>query len=160
MSDLGSTSSAPAPGWEQQPAQSTYSGRGSGPRAGWWRRFAGAFLDGILVSIVNVVVTQVANSTVGCLAAIVVGNGYFEYFEGGPTGQTLGKKALGIRVIDANAGGSIGYGRALIRYFGRWISSIPLLLGYFWMLWDSERQCWHDKFATDYVVPVDAYPVR
>ena len=131
MSDLGSTSSAPAPGWEQQPAQSTYSGRGSGPRAGWWRRFAAAFLDGILVSIVNVVVSQVTDATVGSLASLAAGLAYFVYFEGGPTGQTLGKKALGIRVIDANAGGPIGYGRAVIRYFGRWISSIPFLLGYF-----------------------------
>ena len=29
----------------------------------------------------------------------VVSLAYFTYFEGGPTGQTLGKKALGIRVI-------------------------------------------------------------
>jgi hypothetical protein len=27
------------------------------------------------------------------------------------------------------------------------------------MLWDPERQCWHDKFAGDYVVPVASYPV-
>ncbi|HZB77797.1 MAG TPA: RDD family protein [Solirubrobacteraceae bacterium] len=160
MSDLGSTSSTPAPGWEQPSSPPAYAGKGSGPRAGWWRRFAAAFLDGILISIVNVIVSQVTDATVGYLASIVVGVAYFTYFEGGPTGQTLGKKALGIRVIDANAGGPIGYGRAVIRYFGRWISSIPLLLGYFWMLWDKERQCWHDKFATDYVVPEDAYPVR
>ena len=42
---------------------------------------------------------------------------YFVYFEGGPTGQTLGKRALGIRVIDLNTGGSIGYARALVRVF-------------------------------------------
>ena len=40
------------------------------------------------------------------------------------------------------------------------LAAIVVGIGYFWMLWDSERQCWHDKFATDYVVPVDAYPVR
>ena len=45
-----------------------------------------------------------------------------------------------------------------MRYFGRWVSAIPCLLGYFWMLWDKEKQTWHDKFATDVVVPVDAYP--
>ena len=42
-------------------------------------------------------------------------------------------------------------------------SAIPLGLGYFWMPWDPERQCWHDKMATDIVVttprhPVDAWP--
>jgi len=160
MSDLGSTSSTPAPGWEQPPAPPTYAGKGSGPRAGWWRRFGAAFLDGIIIGVVNLVFTQIADRNVGSLVSIVVGVAYFAYFEGGPTGQTLGKKALGIRVIDANAGGPIGYGRAVIRYFGRWISTIPILLGYFWMLWDGERQTWHDKFATAYVVPEEAYPVR
>ena len=33
------------------------------------------------------------------------------------------------------------------------------LLGYFWMLWDREKQTWHDKFANDVVVPTSAYPV-
>ena len=69
-------------------------------------------------------------------------------------------KAMGIRVIDANDGGPIGFGRGVIRYFGRIISAIPLGLGYWWMLWDPEKQCWHDKFASDYVVPESAYPIR
>ena len=40
------------------------------------------------------------------------------------------------------------------------VVAIPLGLGYWWMLWDPEKQCWHDKFATDYVVPESAYPIR
>ena len=28
------------------------------------------------------------------------------------------------------------------------------------MLWDREKQCWHDKFANDAVVPTSAYPVQ
>ena len=28
-----------------------------------------------------------------------------------------------------------------------------ILLGYLWMLWDSEKQCWHDKAANDVVIP-------
>jgi len=39
------------------------------------------------------------------------------------------------------------------------VSWVVFLLGYLWMLWDSEKQCWHDKFAGDVVVPVSAYPV-
>ena len=91
---------------------------------------------------------------------LLIGIGYFVYFEGGPTGQTLGKKALGIRVIDARAGGPIGYGRAFLRYIVEAIFSGILLLGYLWMLWDREKQTWHDKAATSVVVPEDAYPVR
>jgi uncharacterized RDD family membrane protein YckC len=56
-------------------------------------------------------------------------------------------------------GGPIGYGRGLLRYVGKITSSIPCLLGFLWMLWDREKQTWHDKIATTVVVPVDAYPV-
>ena len=164
MSDLGSSTSASPPGWEQPPASSqqqpAYTGTGSGPRAGWWRRFGAAFLDGLILGVVNGILTVALDQNVASVLSLVIGIGYFGYFEGGASGQTIGKKALGIRVIDANTGGPIGFGRALVRYFGRIISTIPLLLGYFWMLWDGERQTWHDKLATAYVVPESAYPVR
>jgi uncharacterized RDD family membrane protein YckC len=42
---------------------------------------------------------------------------------------------------------------------GRILSAIVCLLGYFWMLWDKEKQTWHDKFAASVVVPTSAYPV-
>jgi uncharacterized RDD family membrane protein YckC len=67
---------------------------------------------------------------------------------------------MNIRVVDADNGGPIGYGRAVLRYFARILSAIPCLLGYFWMLWDKNSQTWHDKFTTDVVVPTDAYPVE
>ncbi len=85
---------------------------------------------------------------------------YFTYFEGGPTGQTIGKRMLGIRVISLDDGGPIGYGRAFIRWIGRYVSAIVIFIGYFWMLWDEESQCWHDEFAGDVVVPVSSYPSR
>ena len=77
------------------------------------------------------------------------------------TGQTIGKRMLGIRVYDfGGSGGPIGYGRAFIRWLGRIISGIPCYLGYLWMLWDKEKQTWHDKLATTVVVPESAYPVE
>jgi uncharacterized RDD family membrane protein YckC len=130
----------------------------SGPRASFWRRFAAAFLDGIIFLVLDLIL-QAATGRAGALLAIVVGIVYFSYLEGSNSGQTIGKRALGIRVIDFRTGGPIGYGRAFIRYIGRIVSTIPCFLGYFWMLWDKERQCWHDKFATDVVVPVSSYPV-
>ena len=67
--------------------------------------------------------------------------------------------ALGIRVIDFNTGGPIGYGRAFIRWLVGLHLGCRVLLGYLWMLWDKEKQCWHDKVANDVVVPVQYYPV-
>ena len=56
-----------------------------------------------------------------------------------------------------NGGGPIGYSRALVRFLMRIISGAVFYLGYLWMLWDKEKQCWHDKAANDVVVPADAY---
>lgn len=82
------------------------------------------------------------------LVATVV---YFAKMEGG-SGQTLGKRALGIRVVDARTGGPIGTGRGVGRYFARVLSQFVCLLGYLWMLWDPEKQTWHDKMVNSYVV--------
>lgn len=104
-------------------------------------------------------VLLVAAKGVGYALGLLISVGYFVYFEGGPTGQTLGKRALGIRVVDFDTGGQIGYGRAFIRWIGRIVSGIVIYIGYLWMLWDREKQTWHDKFAGDVVVPVSSYPV-
>jgi uncharacterized RDD family membrane protein YckC len=63
-------------------------------------------------------------------------------------------------VLGFDNGASIGYGRAFVRWLVSIVSAIVLLLGYLWMLWDSEKQCWHDKAANDVVVPVQDYPLR
>ena len=134
-------------------------GKASGPRAGFWRRFGAVIIDGILVGIIEVVLDLVLKGA-GSAISVVINAIYFTYFIGSDAGATPGKQVLGIRVIDQNTGGPIGYGRAFIRWIGHIVSAVVLLLGYFWMLWDSEKQCWHDKFAGDLVVPTADYPVQ
>ena len=131
----------------------------SGPRAGFWRRFAALLIDGIALGIVTGILMAFMSRNAANGISSLIGLLYFSYFEG-TSGQTAGKKALDIRVIDFKTGGPIGFGRALIRYIGRIVSTIPLLLGYLWMLWDKEKQTWHDKFAGSVVVPESAYPVE
>lgn len=72
----------------------------------------------------------------------------------GKRGQTWGKRALGIRTVDLRMGQPIGPARAIGRYLARFLSSQPcgLCLGYFWMLWDNQRQTWHDKIVGTVVV--------
>jgi uncharacterized RDD family membrane protein YckC len=133
----------------------------SGPRAGFWQRFGAYLLDILLLLVFEIVVLVILHKALG-LAYVIVLVGSYAYFtilEGGPTGQTLGMRALGIRVIDFRAGGPIGYGRAFLRQIVKIISGAVFFLGYLWMLWDREKQCWHDKAANDVVVPIEAYPV-
>jgi uncharacterized RDD family membrane protein YckC len=144
----------------QQPAYQPPAGTGpSGPRANFGQRLVAYIIDAILIGIVYGILF-VINRTLGYVVGLLLGLVYLTYFEGSPSGQTVGKKAMGIRVIDFRTGGSIGYGRAFIRWIGRYVSGIPCLLGFFWMLWDKEKQTWHDKFANDVVVPESAYPVQ
>jgi uncharacterized RDD family membrane protein YckC len=132
----------------------------SGPRASFAQRLLGAFADVILVSIAGTLVNAVFNSRIAATVNFIVGIVYYVYLEGSPSGQTVGKRLANIRVIDFDSGGPIDRGRAAIRYFGRLLSGIVCFLGYFWMLWDSERQTWHDKLANSVVVPTSAYPVE
>jgi uncharacterized RDD family membrane protein YckC len=149
--------SEPAGAFPPAPPAYTPSGP-SGPRASFGRRLGAAFIDGIMLGVVNGILVAVLKAP-GYGIAIVVSLAYFGYFEGGASGQTVGKRVLGIRVIDFSAGGPIGFGRGAIRWVGRYVSTIPCLLGYFWMLWDKEKQTWHDKLANTVVVPVQYYPV-
>jgi uncharacterized RDD family membrane protein YckC len=125
----------------------------TGERAGFWRRFAAALIDGLIVGLATGI-PEAAFKNNGYLFGFVVASAYFTYFEGGPSGAGFGKRAMRIRVVDFRSGGSIGYRRGFIRYIGRIVSALAFYIGYLWMLWDSERQCWHDKFADDLVVPV------
>lgn len=131
----------------------------SGPRAGFWIRFGASFLDGLILSVPYIVVTIAAGPGTGYTVYLLASAAYFTLLEGSPRGQTIGKRACGIRVIDLAAGGPIGSGRAFIRWIGRFVSTIVLMLGYLWMLWDREKQTWHDKMANSVVVPTSAYPV-
>jgi uncharacterized RDD family membrane protein YckC len=131
----------------------------SGPRASFGRRLVALLIDGVLVAIVYGIVYAIVGETSASLVTLAVWFAYFTFFEGSPSGQTIGKRALGIRVIDFRAGGPIGFARGLGRTAARILSGLVCYLGYFWMLWDGEKQTWHDKLATTVVVPVAYYPV-
>jgi uncharacterized RDD family membrane protein YckC len=142
------------------PATQAAPGGPSGPRAGFWRRFGAFFIDALILGVVSSILRLVLGQGLGGALGLLIWIGYFTYFEGSASGQTPGKRALSIRVFDFGGGGSIGHGRAAIRAVSRYLSAIPCFLGYLWMLWDKEKQTWHDKLANDVVVPTTAYPVE
>ena len=139
------------------PPAGSYSSRSSGPRAGFWRRLAAFIIDGIVVGIVNFIILLALGRGAYYGLGTVISLAYGTYFEGGAGGATPGKMVLGIRVYDFRQGGAIGYSRALVRQLVKIVSGLVIFLGYLWMLWDKENQCWHDKAANDVVVPTAAY---
>jgi uncharacterized RDD family membrane protein YckC len=86
------------------------------------------------------------------IVGLIAGVLYYTQLEGG-TGQTLGARATGIRVVDATTGQPIGKGRAFGRFlFRSFISGSLCALGYLWAIWDPRRQTWHDKVVSSVVV--------
>jgi uncharacterized RDD family membrane protein YckC len=121
-------------------------------RAGFWRRFAAALIDGILLGIVSGILRAILSTGGGYALGTLITIGYFVYFHG-TTGQTPGNAALSIRVVGKDDGAPIGYGRAFVRWLVSLVSGFVILIGYLWMLWDGEKQTWHDKAANAVVVP-------
>lgn len=112
----------------------------------------GAFLiDAIITGFVGGVLTALTGSWYASFVSAFVGAAYYIFCEGGPWHATLGKKALGITVVDQNGVG-IDYGKAAVRYLGRILSGLLLGIGYLIALFSNERQTLHDKLANTYVV--------
>ena len=69
------------------------------------------------------------------------------------SGQTWGRRIVGIKVVRTDDGSAPGWGKAIGRsLFAGFISANVLYLGYLWMIWDGEKQTWHDKVAGTHVV--------
>ena len=85
--------------------------------------------------------------------ALILGIAYSAYFVGTKT-QTLGHRAVGIRVVDANTGGPIGPGRGALRWLVMSVTGAICTIGYWSPFFDSQRrQGWHDKASNAVAIP-------
>jgi uncharacterized RDD family membrane protein YckC len=159
-----------APRERVAPGGSTY--------APWWQRVSALLID---VSAVLTAVTTVAipvsalagfrashhsdaaatSLFIGVVVAVlVVGLAYAVVLEG-RSGQTFGKRALGIMVV-AEDGSPCGYGRAVSReLLGRvlieglaWLLVLPGMLASLAALWNPDCQTWHDTIGQTIVIRV------
>jgi uncharacterized RDD family membrane protein YckC len=123
--------------------------------AGFGIRFAAAIIDILVILAVSTLFSF--RPVLGSLLFFVVLWLYYWLFTG-LKGQTLGKMAVGIKVV--NAAGSVpGLGCAALREIpGKILSSIAICLGFLWVIWDKQKQGWHDKIASTYVVSARAKP--
>nr|WP_169307909.1 RDD family protein [Allomeiothermus silvanus] len=68
------------------------------------------------------------------------------------SGQTLGKRLMGIKVINAQ-GRAPGYGPAAMReVLGKILSALPLYLGYLVAVFHPEKRALHDLIGGTWVV--------
>jgi len=76
---------------------------------------------------------------------------YYAALEGSERGATIGKRAMGIRVV-SEEGQSIGFGTATGRFFGNLLNIFTLFIGYFLMLFNARNQCLHDLITSTVVI--------
>ncbi len=132
--------------------------------ATFWERLAAAFIDGIILMVINFFISflfggshfagklvGVTYNLGGTLAQVAAGWLYCAIQESSMHQATFGKRAMGIKVTDMEGEG-VSFLQATGRYFGKYISLITLLIGYLMMLWDSRSQTLHDKMAATLIV--------
>ncbi len=132
--------------------------------AGFWRRVAAAFIDGIVLGIAGYIIGTfiglfIVLTGAGLEALEVITNFtgisiawlYHAILESSPTQATLGKMAIGIKVTDLE-GNRIGFGRASGRYFGMIVSTLILFIGFIMVAFTSKKQGLHDIMAGCLVV--------
>lgn len=76
---------------------------------------------------------------------------YFALQESSKWQATVGKRALGIKVVGLD-GKRISFGRATVRHFSKMLSRMILMIGFLMVIWTKKKQGLHDMIASTLVV--------
>ncbi len=129
---------------------------------GFWLRFVAYVIDSVILNIVVFIISFVVGLGMGPtggetaqVVASVIGIGlawlYFAFQESSEAGATLGKRALGLRVLTGD-GQRISFGRATGRFFAKFLSAVILLIGYIMAAFTERKRALHDMIADTVVV--------
>jgi uncharacterized RDD family membrane protein YckC len=88
---------------------------------------------------------------VGAVGLFLAMTGLYQLYFAGISGQTLGMKLVGIRLISSR-GTAPGAARGLLRLLGLALSTAAAGLGWIWALFDREHRALHDHLAGTYVI--------
>ena len=144
--------------------------------AGFIRRLGAYLIDSMLIGSVYYVVLMVGMVAVAIVAAgqdfegdgfmaglvlvyllyPVLSLAYYAGMESSKLQATVGKLALGIKVVDGQ-GRRLGFGRATARWAGSIVSYLILYIGFFMAGWTRRKQALHDLMAGTFVVDKWAY---
>ena len=140
--------------------------------AGFWIRFVGKFVDGLILGAVQAffnmacvlmlhpysatgtdanVNVQVILVTVLVISLSFIIRAAYNIWFIGKFGATPGKMAVGVRVIRPG-GEPVGYGRAAGRFFAEILSALILLIGYIIAAFDDEKRALHDRICDTRVI--------
>jgi len=125
------------------------------PRATFVERLAAFFLDLVLIAIVAQVLRldrlfwlYPAGDNNLLLIAIIYHAGFWTWKQ-----TTIGGMICQLRLVRTD-GGRVHVAEAVVRALVGILSLIVAGIGFLWVMWDPERQSWHDRVAGTYVVKV------
>jgi len=143
--------------------------KGTTQFGGFWIRVGAYFID-LVVLIIPVLlisflfravtpaeneVEQVIVEFMDSILSLIVWWIYFAVLHSSKWQASVGKKAVGLKVVDEN-GNRISFGRATGRYFGEFLSALLLGIGYMMVGWSKKKQGLHDKIAGTYVIKLES----
>ncbi len=133
-------------------------GYGNAPAANYanWLQRVGAYLIDVIPAIILEIIGLATHSTgiyLLCVLIALVIVGYNRWFLAGRTGQSWGKKALGLSLVSEATGQPIGAGMAFVRDICHIVDSITCYIGWLFPLWDAKRQTLADKIMKTVVIP-------
>jgi uncharacterized RDD family membrane protein YckC len=132
--------------------------------AGFWKRYAAALIDCVILMISGFVIGGVFGFIYGATTGTAEGVEFFAtiigivldwlysaLLESSAKQATLGKMALGIKVTDLD-GNPISFGKASGRHFGKIVSVLIVFIGYIMIAFTERKQGLHDMMAGCLVV--------
>jgi uncharacterized RDD family membrane protein YckC len=148
--------SAPDHGSSPAYGEASYGAPPGGPGgrpdlASWGLRVGGYLIDAVILTVVGVLVTVVLGDALANLVYLALYYGVFGYLTG-TTGQTPGRKVVGITVLREQDGQHLGAGMGIVRNICHILDALPLFLGFLWPLWDGKNQTFADKIVKSVVV--------
>jgi len=79
---------------------------------------------------------------------------FYYVFLHGSCGQTFGKMALKIKVVNED-GTPLDYTKAFLRWLGYFLCDLTFNVGYIWAAFDARKQGLHDKVCRTLVIRTD-----
>jgi len=130
------------------------------PLAEWPQRVAAYAIDNLAAIVAVLIVSTILGAVSDVLGFLVsllgwlgaIGFTLYNAYLGGETGQSIGKKQLGIRLLRESDGQPIGGGLGIGRYFLHIVDGIICGIGYLFPLWDPKKQTLADKILATVVV--------
>ena len=142
-----------APGYGMPPAYGAPMAT-PGNLAEWPLRAASGAIDFVGLAVLGAILQQVSVPLGALVSLAGLAFAIYNAYLNGSTGQSVGKKMVGTKVVGEATGQPIGGGQGIVRWLCHIIDGIICGIGYLFPLWDAKKQTIADKIMKTVVITV------